>query len=145
MPVYFILSKARLLKEEKEKLVKEVTDTHCTTTGAPSNLVTVLFLSGYRLKQGKKAMLLGNIRTGGNRTQEIIDRLGHGLMMAMANTLHEPVWKIGLQFLGVQSNYVWEGGQVLPPPGEELDGSSIRENDLQVSTYEKTNNKSFNN
>ena len=117
MPVYFILSKAKLSKEEKEKLVKEVTDTHCATTGVPSNFVTVLFLSGYRLKQGKKAMLLGNIRTGGNRTQEIIDQLEQGLIMAMANTLHEPAMKIGLQFLGVHPNWVWECGEVLPPPG----------------------------
>ena len=141
MPVYFILSKAKRSKEEKEKLVKEVTDTHCATTGAPSNFVTVLFLSGYRLKQGKKAMLLGNIRTGGNRTQEIIDRLEHGLIMAMANTLQEPATKIGLQFLGVHSNWVWEGGEVLPPPGEERTAPLFKDqlNDVKYIASKKSN------
>ena len=119
MPVYFILSKSKFSKDEKERVVEAVTDVHCTVTGAPSSYVTILFLSGYRLKQGKKAIVLGNIQTGGNQTQEIIDRLKHGLSVAMSSTLHLSATCIGLQFLGVHSNWVWEGGEVLPLPGEE--------------------------
>ncbi|MDN5212816.1 hypothetical protein QQ020_12195 [Fulvivirgaceae bacterium BMA12] len=137
MPVYFILSKAKHAKEEKEKLVKALTDTHCAITGAPSNFVTILFLSGYYLKQGKKAMLLGNIRTGGNRTQEIIDRLEHGLIMAVANTLHKPATKIGLQFLGVHSSSVWQGGEILPPPGEERTAPLFMDQLNNVKVYNK--------
>lgn len=119
MPVYFVLTKKNLSKDKKDDITQSLTDAHCQTTGAPSNFVTIIFLAGYRLKDRKKALLLGNIRTGGNRTQEVVDRLKHALLMALTNNLGLSVNDVGLKFLGVNSDWVWEGGEVLPAPGEE--------------------------
>ncbi len=119
MPLYFILSKSKFSSKEKERLAKTITDVHCAITKAPSNYVTVIFLSGYSLKSRKKIMLLGNIREGGNRTKEMIEQLGHGLLMGIVNTLHTATHKVGLQFLKIPFLWVWESGKVLPAPGQE--------------------------
>ena len=119
MPVYFILSKSDFPEAVKEKAAKSVTDAHCTITGAPSNFVTVLFLSGYHLKKGKQIMVLANIRIGGNRSQEIIEQLERGIRYGLAIANRVSVDKIGLEFLGVHPNWIWEGGKVMPLPGEE--------------------------
>ena len=120
MPVYFILSKSDFGSEAKKVIAGAITDVHCAVTGAPSRYVTVLFMTGYRLLNEKKTMLLGNIRIDGNRTRELVDQLRHRLVGAVAEKLGEPDSAVGLSFLGVYSNWVWEGGEVIPVPGKEL-------------------------
>ena len=118
MPTYLILSKSKFSSKAKEKLSKTVTDVHCKTTGAPSHCVTVIFLSGYRLKKGRKVMLLGNIRSGGNRTREMLELLEHGLLMAIVNTLYLSTLKVGIQFLEIPFHWVWKSGEVSPASGK---------------------------
>lgn len=119
MPVYITLTKKKLTKEQKQSMVRRITDVHCEVTGAPSNYVTVLFFSGYVLKNSKKAMLMGSIRMGGTRTSEVIERLRNELLRGLESTLEMKTSEVGLEFLGVQSHWVYEGQQVLPKPGKE--------------------------
>lgn len=125
MPVYFILSKSEFNNTQKKKITNLVTETHCTTTGAPSKYVTVIFQENCRLKANKIATILGNIRIGGNRTLKMINNLENKLVSVVSDELKVPSKKVGLQFLGVPSNWVWEGGQVLPPPGEESNPKEV--------------------
>ncbi|OJJ24007.1 hypothetical protein BKI52_06020 [marine bacterium AO1-C] len=78
-------------------------------------------MTGYRLKNNKKAILLGNIRTGGTRTEEVVIQLKRELHEGIAANLGLPIQKVGYQFLGVYPYWVWEGGKVLPMPGDEDD------------------------
>lgn len=119
MPVYIVLTRNKLTAEQKELATKKVTDVHCGVTGAPSNYVTVMFLSGYRLKRGKKIMLMANIRIGGTRSPEVVGELRKELIGAMEGTLNENSPEIGVEFLGVKAKWVYEGRQVLPDPGQE--------------------------
>ncbi|HAA12001.1 MAG TPA: hypothetical protein DCE41_10000 [Cytophagales bacterium] len=119
MPVYSILSTKKLSALQKERVAKAVTDVHCDNTGAPSFLVTVLFQSGYPLQDKKNIQILGNIRKDGNRTPAMIEQLRQRMVQAVADALGFPLWRVDLDFLGVQSYWVWEIGQVVPPPGQE--------------------------
>ena len=119
MPVYIVLTKNQLTAEQKELTAKKVTDVHCDVTGAPSNYVTVMFLSGYHLKRRKKVTLIGNIRIGATRTSEVVENLQKELVGAMESTLNENSSEIGVEFLEIRAHWVYQGQQVLPYPGQE--------------------------
>lgn len=133
MPVYITLTKKKLTKEQKQSMVRKITDVHCEVTGAPSNYVTVLFFSGYVLKNSKKAMLMGSIRMGGTRTSEVIEHLRNELIEGLGSALKLTTSEIGLEFLGVESHWVYEGRQVLPEPGKEYtQKDKVKKNVMQA-------------
>ena len=118
MPVYITLTKDKLTAEQKQAAAKKITNLHCKVTGAPSTCVTVLFLSGYSLKNNKKAMLMGSIGIDGTKTSEEIERLKKELVMELESGLKMKTPEVDLEFLGVESYWVYKGQQFLLEPGK---------------------------
>ena len=118
MPVYIALTKDKLTTAQKQTAAKKITDLHCKVTGVPSNCVTVLFFSGYALKNNRKAMLMGNIKIDGTRTSEVIERLKNELVIGLESSLKMKTPEVGLEFLGIESYWVYEGPRILSEPGE---------------------------
>ena len=121
MPVYIALTKNELTEEQKKHASQKITEVHCTVTGAPSKYVTVMFMSGYHLKDGNEVTLLSNIRTGGTRTSEVIRQLETKLIQGLTCTLDLHIANVNLKFLGIEPHWVFEGNEVLPVPGKETE------------------------
>lgn len=119
MPVYFVLTKSKLDQATKHRVAKGITDVHCNTTGAPSEFVNVVFMTGYRLKGGYKAAILGNVRKGGNRTDESIGDLRSLIHQEVVSAFGLTNSQVNTEFLPFDAAWAWEGGEVLPYPGEE--------------------------
>ncbi len=118
MPVYITLTKDKLTAEQKQAATKRITDFHCKVTGAPSRCVTVLFLSGYALKNNKRAMLMGSIGIDGTNTSEVIVCLKNELVRGLESSLKMKTPEVGLEFLDVESYWVYEGQRILLEPGK---------------------------
>ncbi|UOY06143.1 hypothetical protein L0P88_19730 [Muricauda sp. SCSIO 64092] len=99
-------------------MAKRITDFHCKVTGAPSRCATVLFLSGYPLKNNKKAMLMGSIGIDGTKTSEVIGCLKNELIRGLESSLKMKAPEVGLEFLDVESYWVYEGQRILLEPGK---------------------------
>lgn len=119
MPVYTILSKKKIESARKRATVEAITNTHCGMTGAPTEFVNVVFMTGYGLKDGYEAVLLGNVRKGGNRTDSTLQELQNGIHQAVIEALQLPRTKVNIEFSGFEPTWGWEGGAVLPMPGDE--------------------------
>ena len=119
MPLYTVLTKRNLNPAKKKHISDEIVRVHSKVTGAPPVFGTVIFMSGYQLRNNYQAMILGNIRIGGNRSQQIIDELGTRLTQAVIKFGQLNGQQVGLDFIGIKASWVYEGGMVLPDPGDE--------------------------
>ncbi len=119
MPLYTVLTKRNLSASKKKSISDGIVKVHSKVTGAPPVFGTVLFMSGYRLKKNQEAMILGSIRIGGNRSQQIIDELKNKLIHVVIHFGQFNTAQVGLDFIGIKASWVYEGGMVLPDPGDE--------------------------
>ena len=83
MPLYTLACGNPLPPEIQEAVSTAITDTHCEVTDAPPEFVNVIFMNGYSLKEGWRVAVIGGVRSGGNRNDE--------LMQKLRQTLHENI------------------------------------------------------
>jgi hypothetical protein len=121
MPLYTLASSKPLTPAVREAVATAVTDIHCQVTGAPAEFVNVVFMHGHSIRDGKRIGLIGNVRSGGNRTEDVLQLLREKLLAGVAGKSNMPVDKVSVRLLGVPSSWVMEGGQMMPEPGAEAE------------------------
>lgn len=119
MPLYTIATRKPLPETMRFDIAQTITDVHCGLTGAPPEFVNVIFMTGYRLRRGARLGLNGNVRIGGNRDQDLYDRLNSGMHEAVARTANLRMDQMFVKLIGVEFNWVVEGAMTMPAPGEE--------------------------
>ena len=119
MPLYNLACTEPLTGEQKQKLAQAITNTHCSETGAPAAFVNVVFVNNYALPKPQVVSVLGGVRTGGNRALEGIKKLETALHNNLAKALGVSTSAVGMSLIGVPSNWIVEGGVVMPEPGSK--------------------------
>lgn len=121
MPLYNLACREPLRPDLRQSVASAITGAHCRETGAPAEFVNVVFLDNYPLPAGQVISLLGGVRIGGNRTPEVIERLRVALHAGIAGALGVGADAVGMTLIGVPSNWIVEGGEVMPEPGAEAE------------------------
>lgn len=119
MPVYTIACTQPLPVTVRKAVADTITDVHCAVTGAPPEFVNVLFLHGQRTRHGERLAVIGNVRGGGNRNQELTDSLQAAIHKAIADAAELPTNEVSVRLIGYPASWGMEGGDILPEPGEE--------------------------
>lgn len=121
MPLYTVSCRKPLSQDIREAVSTTITDTHCEVTDAPPEFVNVIFMDGYALKKGWSLAIVGGVRSGGNRSADLIEKLNRTLHINIASAAKLPIEKVGIELVGVRASWVMEGGKILPEPGAEND------------------------
>jgi phenylpyruvate tautomerase PptA (4-oxalocrotonate tautomerase family) len=119
MPLYNLACRVPLDEPTRERVARAVTRAHCEVTGAPAEFVNVLFVHGYPLHGALTIDAIGGVRKGGNRTAEVVERLRIALTDAIARAAGAAPAQVNVTLIGIPSNWVMEGGRVMPDPGAE--------------------------
>jgi len=119
MPLYNLACREPLDEATRERVARAVTQAHCEVTGAPAEFVNVLFVHGYPLHGALTVDALGGVRKGGNRTADVVERLRLALHDAIARSAGIAPGQVSVTLIGIPSNWVMEGGRVMPEPGTE--------------------------
>ena len=96
-----------------------MTDAHCQVTGAPAQFVNVVFMHGHDLRDGNLIGVIGNVRSGGNRSEDVLKRLRERIQADVAAKTDVAADKVSVRLIGVPSRWVMEGGEIMPEPGAE--------------------------
>ncbi|MCV6584840.1 MAG: hypothetical protein OIF47_04840 [Marinibacterium sp.] len=121
MPLYTIATRKPLAEQMRFDLAQTITDVHCRVTGAPPEFVNVIFMTGYRMRWGSVMGVNGNVRTGGNRGQEIFERINTSIHEEVAKTAGLNLSKVFVKLIGIDYRWVVEGAMTMPAPGDEGD------------------------
>ncbi|MCV6597492.1 MAG: hypothetical protein OIF40_10485 [Mangrovicoccus sp.] len=132
MPLYTLASKKPFPEQTRFDIAQVITDVHCGLTGAPTEFVNVVFMTGYHMRRGTTLGVNGNLRVGGDRTADLYDRLHKQMHEGVAKAASLELPQVLLTLIGVEPHWVVEGGMILPPPGEEDDWLD-RKNALHAS------------
>ena len=97
----------------------EYDNTQQVPFGAPPEFVNVLFLHGQRTRHGERLAVIGNVRSGGNRNQELTDSLQSAIHDAVSKAADLPQSEVSVRLIGFPASWGMEGGEILPEPGEE--------------------------
>ena len=122
MPLYICNAKPGLIDQAtSHQIAKDITRIHCEITGAPPEFVHAFFFeeSETRPLNGESVMLLGSIRSG--RTDEQKAQLVHQLTEAIRERSGICDDKIVVVTADTPANWVMEGGEIFPEPGEEAE------------------------
>ena len=120
MPLYICNATRDLIREDaKPKIAADITDIHCEITGAPRTFVHVFFFEDAPQLpiHGKCVFLFGNIRA--ERTAQQKSDLLSRMKASILTHTGIPLSEIIADVTDVPANWVMEGGDVLPEPGEE--------------------------
>ncbi len=117
MPLYTISTENSLAVETRETLANLIVDVHCTITGAPETFVNVVYSENVPIKADAKMSILGAVRKG--RTAELSMTLQKELIRRIAFELDIGDSEVDLSLFEVPAQWVMEGGEILPEPGEE--------------------------
>lgn len=121
MPVYTLANRGASNAASNQKIADAIADIHCDTTGAPPEFVNVLFMDNHPLKGGATLSVTGNVRSGGNRNQELTNTLRENLRNGIAHAAGLPNSKVTIELIGFPASWGMEGGEILPEPGEEAE------------------------
>lgn len=119
MPVYTLACRRPLQQETRHKVADAITDTHCRVTEAPPEFVNVVFMDGHDVRDGKHIGVIGNVRSGGNRDETLLERLQAEIHANVATAAECDPSDISVQLVGIPASWVMEGGEILPEPGAE--------------------------
>lgn len=117
MPLYSVSCASSLDDGMKEKLANLIMRVHCDLTGAPETFVNVIFSDNVPLRPTVQLNVLGSVRKG--RTSEAKERLSHSMADAIAELTGVPASQLEMTMYEVPAQWVMEGGEILPEPGEE--------------------------
>lgn len=119
MPLYNLACRLPLTSSQRQKVATLITAAHCEATTALPHYVNVVFTDGWALPRGISVSILGGVRIGGTRTPEVVERLRRALVEATATGIGRPVESVAITTVGVPANWIIEGGEVMPDPGDE--------------------------
>lgn len=119
MPLYTLASKKPLPEKKRFDVAQVITDVHCGLTGAPTEFVNVVFMTGYHMRRGTVLGVNGNVRTGGDRTAGLYEKLNDQMHKKIAEAAGLSLEKVFVTLIGIEPHWVVEGGMILPQPGEE--------------------------
>ena len=117
MPLYVVSSQSSIPVPKRAELANLIMNVHCGITGAPETFVNVTFMENTPLNDGIVLNVIGNVRKG--RTSEMSDLLKQEQIKNIAQVMNVPEFQMELSLFEVPANWVMEGGEVLPEPGEE--------------------------
>ncbi len=118
MPFYQALVRPGLMTEtQRQSFAGDITDVHCSVTGAPRSFVQVLITEDDQghLPNDRTATVSGTIRAGRTAAEkaEISDRISH----ALAERAGVDPDSVHTSTMDVDASYTMEGGVLLPQPG----------------------------
>ncbi len=122
MPLYMCnAAKGAISAEAKSKIAADVTRIHCEVTGAPATFVHVFFFeeAEHMPLDGHGAVLFGTIRGGRTDAQKV--QMKDEMQEAIRLQAGVPQEKISVLIAETPANWVMEGGDLLPEPGEEAE------------------------
>ena len=117
MPLYRCTTATGTLDDDqRQAIAEEITTIHCEETGAPRTFVHVQFLDATG-DEPTPVVLHGGIRTGRSAatTSAIVDRC----VASVARVADVPAEQISMRTSTTPASWIFEGGRVLPEPGEE--------------------------
>lgn len=117
MPLYTISTNSNIPRHQKKEIAKLIMQVHCGITGAPETFVNVIFSNGVPLNDGISVNILGTVRKG--RTVEMSQVLQKELIEHISELMNISRLAIELPLFEVPAQWVMEGGEILPEPGEE--------------------------
>ena len=120
MPLYLCnAAKGAISDDAKPKIAADITRIHCDVTGAPPQFVHAFFVEEDAAPplDGKTAVLFGSIRAGRTDAQkaQIISEMRQSIETHAGLDLDA----IGMMTVDVPASWAFEGGDVMPEPGEE--------------------------
>ncbi|MFH9350850.1 tautomerase family protein [Kitasatospora sp. NPDC017646] len=125
MPVYQVSAPGNSLSpEDKHRIAEAITGIHVEVTAAPAEFVNTYFDSvapGDHFVAGEPAtdgvMVIGHIREG--RSDADKQRLLVRIAESVAEVTGRPVARVAVIVRDVPSRYIFEGGRIMPEPGQE--------------------------
>ncbi|MEM9937250.1 MAG: tautomerase family protein [Pseudomonadota bacterium] len=122
MPLYLCNAAKGAIKDTaKPKIAADITRIHCDVTGAPPQFVHAFFVEEAAAPpiDGKKAVLFGSIRGGRTEAQkaQIIAEMRQSIQTHAGIALDD----IGMVTADVPASWAFEGGDIMPEPGEEAE------------------------
>ncbi|MDC1312257.1 tautomerase family protein, partial [Burkholderiales bacterium] len=126
MPTYVVTATPRRLsKEHKVNIAKEITEIHCSVTGAPRYFVQILFndvlaenyfLAGKHLEEDN-IYVHAHIREG--RTTESKQKIMNDIIHSITQETGADKSSLQVYITDIPASQVAEFGSVLPEPGQE--------------------------
>lgn len=117
MPLYTVSTGRSLDVKSRKALANLIMDVHCGITGAPKTFVNVMYCENIPLEEGLQMNVLGAVRKG--RTAEMNDTLQGELISQITAMFKMSDLQLDLSLFEVPAQWVMEGGEILPEPGEE--------------------------
>ena len=122
MPLYLCnAAKGAISDAAKPKIAADITRIHCAVTGAPAQFVHAFFVEEDAAPplDGKSAVLFGSIRGGRTDSQkaQIVSEMRQSIQTHAGLDLED----IGMLTTDVPASWAFEGGEVMPEPGEEAE------------------------
>lgn len=117
MPLYTISTANSFDVPTRQQLAQKIVDVHCSITGAPETFVNVVFSHNVDIKANAKLSILGAVRKG--RTEQLSNTLQQEMQRSLAELLSIQAQQVDLSLFEVPAQWVMEGGEILPEPGEE--------------------------
>lgn len=122
MPLYLCnAAKGAISEDAKPKIAADITRIHCDVTGAPPSFVHAFFVEEDALPplDDNTAVLFGSIRAGRTDAQkeQIISQMRASIQTHAGIDLDA----IGMLTTDVPASWAFEGGAVMPEPGEEAE------------------------
>ncbi|MFN3212061.1 MAG: tautomerase family protein [Henriciella sp.] len=122
MPLYLCnAARGAISDAAKPKIAADITRIHCAVTGAPPQFVHAFFVEEDVAPplNGKSAVLFGSIRDGRTDAQkdQIISEMRQSIQTHAGLDLED----IGMLTTDVPASWAFEGGEVMPEPGEEAE------------------------
>ena len=122
MPLYLCnAAKGSISDDAKPKIAADITRIHCDVTGAPSQFVHAFFVEEDAAPpfDGKSAVLFGSIRA--NRTDAQKAQIIAEMRQSISKHARLDLDTIGMMTTDVPASWAFEGGEVMPEPGEEAE------------------------
>ncbi len=122
MPLYLCnAAKGAISDAAKPKIAADITRIHCAVTGAPAQFVHAFFVEEDTAPplDGKSAILFGSIR--GGRTDAQKDQIISEMRQSIQTHAGLDLEDIGMLTTDVPASWAFEGGEVMPEPGEEAE------------------------
>jgi hypothetical protein len=117
MPLYAVSTRTSISNESRSKLTNLIMSVHCGITGAPETFVNIMFMENVPLSEGVSLHIVGNVRKG--RTSTMNEILQKDLKRCISELMIVPEFAIDLSLCETPAQWIMEGGEILPEPGEE--------------------------
>ena len=117
MPLYRCTTPTESLSaDQRSALASAITDIHCEETTAPPTFVHVQF-NDAPTSEPDRWSIHGGLRAG--RPAAVTDRIVERCTTAMADVAGVSPDRITMRVSETPASWIYEGGRVLPEPGEE--------------------------